>query len=205
MALSPQPADSNTFVVRADGRIGLYKKAVQGAAFAQRFVVVFDAKHDSCVCALPIRTYGGQGVAKQSVKKSQHAIIYTGRSTPDPRPQPGELPKRGEAGMLSTAIRVDVDCRDYALDPRCWIDFGSKVLVQPSAKVNGFGVVNSASMEALQHQFGMVWPAHANAEFGGTVISHVNKRVIVGQDHNVEEDCIDEDDDDEEEEESDPE
>lgn len=195
MALSPQPADSNTFVVRADGRIGLYKKAVQGAAFAQRFVVVFDAKHDSCVCALPIRTYGGQGVAKRGVKKSEHAIIYTGNPRCTPTLEAGELPsRRDEAGMLSTTIRVDVDCMDYALDPRSRVNFGSLVLVPQSKRVKSLGMVNRASIEALQHRFSMVWGDRASF-FRNYLVSfntrHVHELNVADQIHHGEEDGVD--------------
>jgi hypothetical protein len=41
--------------------------------------------------ALPIATYGGQGVAKRGVVKSEHGIIHTGKNIP--RPNANELPK----------------------------------------------------------------------------------------------------------------
>jgi hypothetical protein len=48
----------------------------------RRFVVV---RRGATYCAaLPILTYGGKGVGKRGVTKSDHAIIYTG--SPEPRP-----------------------------------------------------------------------------------------------------------------------
>jgi hypothetical protein len=44
--------------------------------------------------ALPISTYGGQGVGKNGVVKSEHGIIYTGKDVP--RLDPNELPRRNE-------------------------------------------------------------------------------------------------------------
>ena len=46
------------------------------------FVVIREGSH--YCCALPIFTYGGQGVAKRGVVKSEHGIIYTGKNAPRP-------------------------------------------------------------------------------------------------------------------------
>lgn len=87
-----------------------------------------------------------------------HAIIHDGSREP-PTPETGELPKQGEAGMLSMAIRVDVDLEGYQLDPRSRINFGSVFFIRHSARVKSLGMVGRASMEALQRQFMEAWTA----------------------------------------------
>jgi hypothetical protein len=92
----------------------------------RRFVVVREGPH--FCSALPISTYNKQGVAKQTVVKSDHAIIYTGSTAPNPRR--GELPGRGEAPMRSIPIRVDMDNASEKLDPMSRINFGGVHLIQ---------------------------------------------------------------------------
>lgn len=71
----------------------------------RRFVVIREEKlHHLLV--LPINTYGGRGVARRSVVKSDHAIVYTGKSAPLARET--ELPGPGEAPMRRIPIRVDL-------------------------------------------------------------------------------------------------
>lgn len=99
----------------------------------------------------PIGTYGGKGVSKDRVKKSDHAIIYSGRQPP--QPVDNEMPKRGERGMRPNAIRVDPDEREDKLDPMSRIDFGKPHTVHHNLKVRSFGMVNGRSREQLLSQF----------------------------------------------------
>ena len=112
----------------------------------RRFVVVRAGPH--FCSALPISTYNGQGVAKQTVVKSDHAIIYTGPIAPTPRR--GELPGRGEAPMRSIPIRVDLDNATEKLDPMSRINFGGVHLIQHNVKTKSFGVVNKNSLTRLR-------------------------------------------------------
>lgn len=121
----------------------------------RRFVVIREA---STYCsALPIATYGTQGVGKANVTKSEHAIIYTGRAPP--APLPSEEPVRGEVGMRPDSIRVDPDDREDKLDPRSRIDFGKVHTIQHNIKVKSYGKVNDRSMQALIQQFNNCWYA----------------------------------------------
>ena len=163
-------------------------------ARVQQAVVILEGE-DSCY-ALPIRTYGGQGVAKQGVKKSEHAIVYDGRRAP-PTPHTGEIHGRGEAGMLPIAIRVDVDHADYHLDPQSRVDFGHKINVGRSDRVKSFGIVNRDSLPALQYYFSMV---SGGLTAGGTNPSRGDKHMIADQKRNVEEDGVNDDDDEDEDE-----
>lgn len=120
----------------------------------RRFVVVRKGK-DYC-SALPIMTYSKQGVGKQGVNKSEHAIIYTGSQPP--KPLSSELPQSaGEAPMRQQAVRVVPDDRESKLDPMSRIDFGKVHTVQHNIKVRPFGMVHQQSMQALVTQFGNVW------------------------------------------------
>ena len=114
-----------------------------------RFVVV---KADTRYCqAVRITSYAGQGVAKRGVKKSDHAIVYTGRN--EPATQPEEQPPSGESGMQPYAIRVDTDQRDEKLDPMSRIDFGRTYTVQHYQRVKSFGMVHRNSVGHLQSQW----------------------------------------------------
>jgi hypothetical protein len=119
----------------------------------RRFVVVRAGPH--FCSALPISTYNQQGVAKQTVVKSDHAIIYTGPIAPTPRR--GELPGRGEAPMRSIPIRVDLDNATEKLDPMSRINFGGVHLIQHNVKTKSFGIVNRNSLADLQLQFNSVF------------------------------------------------
>jgi hypothetical protein len=105
--------------------------------------------------ALMIVTYGGQGVAKCGVKKSEHALIYTGCTAPHARSN--ELPKAGEAGMQPIPIRVDPLSSISTLDPMSRIDLGKITIVQHDVKVKPLGLVNPDSMDALLDQHREVW------------------------------------------------
>lgn len=118
-----------------------------------RFVVIREG--DTYCSALPITTYGGKGVAKASVNKSEHVIIYTSRVAPEPLPN--ELPQRGEAGMMSIPIRVNVDRAGDKLDPRARLHLAKVSTINHSAKVKSFGTVSSQSRDDLVSQFDAVW------------------------------------------------
>lgn len=115
----------------------------------RRFVVV--KEQDRFCMAIPVVTYQGQGVAKKGVKKSDHAIIFTGNRNPSP--STAEEPEFGEAGMRSRCIRVDPDQRDEKLDFMSRIDFSAVQKVQHYCKVKSFGKVNRDSLAALEYQY----------------------------------------------------
>lgn len=103
----------------------------------------------------PVMSYGGKGVSKSGVKKSDHAIIYTGRYAPVETSI--EAPVRGEEGMRPRAIRVDVDRKEDKLDEMSRIDFGKPHTIHHNLKVRSFGKVNRDSLPHLIYQFEAVW------------------------------------------------
>lgn len=119
----------------------------------RRFVVI---REGSNYCsAVPIVTYARMGVAKPGVVKSEHAIVYTGKTPPQVFPE--EQPGRGEHPILPVAIRVDPDNRCDNLHPASRLDFGKVYTVQHNLKVKAFGLVNQRSIEALINQFRIAW------------------------------------------------
>ena len=132
---------------------GLFTESVYSKV--RRFVVIREAQ-DYC-SALPISTYGAQGVSKTGVTKSEHAIIYTGKVAPEPMAI--EEPSRGEQGMRPDPIRVEPDDREDKLDPRSRIDFGKVHTIQHNIKVKSYGKVHDNFMAALIRQFNNCWYA----------------------------------------------
>lgn len=160
MVLWAEPAngDANTLLTypgRAPGTtLGRYGEPVYSSV--RRFVVIREA--ETYCSALPISTYHGRGVAKPGTKKSEHAIIYTGKQAPDPRPD--ERPSRAEgahAGMRSLAIRIETDSPVDKLDPMSRINFGAVYTIQHNIKVKPYGQVHESSRENLLMQFLSVW------------------------------------------------
>ncbi|KAK5123700.1 hypothetical protein LTR85_002336 [Meristemomyces frigidus] len=127
-----------------------------GEAFhikTRRFVVIREG--ESACSAIAIWTYDHRGVAKQGVKKSDHAIIYTGRVAPGVTH--AELAGRNEAPMRPDAIRVDSNDRTQRLDPMSRLNFAKVYTVEHNVKVFDFGFVNDQSLRALMFQFRHVW------------------------------------------------
>jgi hypothetical protein len=118
----------------------------------RRFVVIREGGN---YCnALPINTYTGRGVAKPGVNKSEHVIIFTGKSPPLPKAQ--ELPAQGQMGMRNIAIQVDPDTPDETLDPMSRLDLGGVTKVEHNIKVKPLGKVNKRFLDALQAQYANV-------------------------------------------------
>lgn len=149
-----EPAgESRTIVTTIEAGTGLGKDGARVFSKVRLFVVVREG--DNYCSALPITTYGGQGVSKAAVKKFEHAIIYTGKIAP--KPLQAELPAFGERAMRIEAIRVDPDNPEDKLDPMNRLDFGKVHTIQHNIKVRSFGKVHPKSMAALLHQFRSVW------------------------------------------------
>lgn len=107
----------------------------------------------------PILTYQGQGVARKGVCKSDHAIIHTTKEPPAPTLQ--EAPSRGESGMMSRSIRVDVDVKTDKLDEMSRVNFGKHYTIEHKAKVKSLGKVNRDSLQPLLSQTMAIWTSTA--------------------------------------------
>ncbi|KAK5123697.1 hypothetical protein LTR85_002333 [Meristemomyces frigidus] len=147
-ALWSEPGDSRTVVT---GKAWTQNKFGEWVYSKVRRFVVVRANSFECL-AVPITSYGGQGVYKKGVKKADHAIIYTGRHPPAPHPR--EQPTiAGEAGMQPFPVRVDPDLRDTKLDEMSRIDLSRPHIIQHYQKVKSFGKVNRDSMVHLVTQY----------------------------------------------------
>jgi hypothetical protein len=194
LALWAEPAGgSSALLTSAERGVVLNHLGERVFSKVRRFVVIRES--DGYCGAVPINTYGGQGVAKRGVKKSEHAIIYTGRT--QPRVRTDEAPRREETGMQSIPIRVDPDNPTDQLDPMSRIHFGGITTIQHNIRVKPFGIVNSASMDDLQYQFRKVWGLYTDTPVERDGGSRGDRQ---GKDRGRNDDSEEEDDDDEEEE-----
>ncbi len=100
-----------------------------------------------------IHTYRKLGVAKKSVNKNEHAIIYTTNTAP--RPKPSELPRAGEGGMLRS-IRINRSPHTEHLHPMSRINFGRVYTVEHNVKVFDYGDVTNDHLHLLVTQFHLV-------------------------------------------------
>lgn len=157
MVLWAEPAGVDTAtIISTQTRgmsVGRYGEAVYSSV--RRFVVVREA--ETYCSALPVTTYHGRGVAKPGVKKSEHAIIYTGRQPPEPHPD--ERPTRQDegVGMRLKPIRIDTDSREDKLDPMSRLNFGAIHTIQHNIKVKAYGMVHVNSKDDLLRHFVSVW------------------------------------------------
>lgn len=106
----------------------------------------------------------------KGVKKSDHGIIYTavkGRGKPEPTL--AELPRRGEQGMLSQPIRVQMDDPRKKLAPMSRINYGRVYTLEHDLKVCGIGKVDKESMQDLLNQ----WQAVVNNSIQPDLMSKI--------------------------------
>lgn len=89
-------------------------------------------------------SYGNAGVAKQGVNKADHGIVYIGQAAPVP--QPGELPQRGETGMVPIAIRIVPDDATERLFPSSRIHYGKISTIEHNVKARSVGMVHESSL-----------------------------------------------------------
>lgn len=143
----------------------------------RRFVVVKEGK-ETCL-AIPISNYRGCGIAKPGVKKSDHGIVFTGRTPLPPAETEKPDPLTGEQGMQPHAIRVDPDVAGAKLDAMARINFGAPRTVHHYVKVKAFGVVNHKSLLFLKSQFQSTVLAAPQLTLGGEAnVPHPSSSLI---------------------------
>jgi hypothetical protein len=118
-----------------------------------RFVVIREGRHYCNV--IPITDYGGQGVSRSHLVKSDHCIVYTGALAP--MPMRSELPGRREGSMRNRPVRMDPDRPENGLDPMCRLNLASVTTVQHNIKTKSYGKISESSMQDLMAQFEDVW------------------------------------------------
>lgn len=127
------------------------------------FVVIREGTH-YCT-ALPIMSYGGEGVSAKGCIKNDHAIAFIGPVPPTLRAD--EHPSPGESPMRRLSIRIVADEHEE-LSPTSRIDFGTVYTIHHNVKIKPFGRLHNDSIEPFNQQFFSVWASKSqNSEEGG--------------------------------------
>lgn len=130
----------------------------------KRYFVVVREGTQYCT-ALPILSYGGEGVSAKGCIKNDHAITFTG-----PVPailRADEHPSPGESPMRRLSIRIVADEHEE-LSPTSRIDFGTVYTIHHNVKIKPFGRLHNDSIEPFNQQFFSVWASKSqNSEEGG--------------------------------------
>lgn len=93
-----------------------------------------------------VSTHSGRGSPKSN--QYEHGVIYTGKSAPDTRNEPGMQPK---------AIKVNPDQKGAVLDENSRLNYGKVYNVEHNVKVKNFGSLNPESLKDLIDQFTAVF------------------------------------------------
>jgi hypothetical protein len=126
--------------------------------FAQtnRYVIIDSGSADDPhFTALPIRTYGGRGVAAPGVIKSHHCIIFSKPSAREPKAQ--ERPSRGTDGLRSPPIRVVLYNQTDSLDEMCRVHLMGATPISNNERIRDIGRVSKESEIDLMHHFWNTW------------------------------------------------
>jgi hypothetical protein len=126
--------------------------------FAQtdRYVIIHPGSpSDPHFVALPIRTYGGRGVAAPRVIKSHHCIIFSNPAAREPTRQ--EEPTRGDDGMRRPPIRVVLNNPTDSLDPMCRVHLMGATAISNNERIRDFGRVSNESEVDLLSHFWNTW------------------------------------------------
>jgi hypothetical protein len=103
-----------------------------------------------------IRAYDRHGESARDIIKKNHAVIFTGRRTPDP--------KHGEHGMLPP-IRVKLRRRGDALDEMSRLDYGKVFTVEHNVKVYEIGMVDPIYKNRLELEFRHIFLQEPRSSF----------------------------------------
>jgi hypothetical protein len=139
---------------------GIALSQTGGRVFApvERYVIIDSGPPNGSYCvALPIKTYGGRGVADPTIIKSHHCILYTDSNASSPTIQ--EMPVRGEAGVRMPAVRVVLDDPMERLDPMSRVHLMGARALEDSERTRNFGRVSRQSERDLLDHFRASWRA----------------------------------------------
>ena len=113
----------------------------------------------------PISTYNGHGVMLSGLRKSQHAIIYTGTTVPPllRGEEFSHLPD-GSIDTLRRSVRVEGTHPANRLDPKSRLNFGKVYQIDHACEIYVFGTVASDSGYNLVYQYRDVQNSEQNAQ-----------------------------------------
>nr|OQO31298.1 hypothetical protein B0A51_03276 [Rachicladosporium sp. CCFEE 5018] len=128
-------------------------------------VSVYAAEH---FCgAIRITSYGGQGVSKPGVTKSDHCIVYTTEEPPERTPAEAPDMLQDEQPMQPYAIRIDPHPdAGWGLHALSRLDLADEQRVEYYFRVKNLGKVNRASMPYLETQLKTVREQKSGRSFG---------------------------------------
>lgn len=159
MILCSQPADGASVVTSWAPGIVMSRMGNRVFTPMRRFVVIDSGPPGANFSwALPINTYGGQGVARPGVIRSHHCIIHS--SDIAPHPTNDELPRLGDDGMRPVPIRVILNNATSLadrLDPMSRVHLAGPTRINHRNRTRDFGVVSEQSEHDLRRQFWNVW------------------------------------------------
>ena len=115
----------------------------------RRFIAVREGPN--FCSAVPVTSYSGQGVAKPGVKKSDHAIVYSG--TYPPKATRAEQPTRRRRDALQPQpIAMDMES-NQKLDDMSRVNLAQLHTIHHYVKVKNVAMVAQRSMPDLISQF----------------------------------------------------
>lgn len=148
--LWPEPSGQDT-----QGGTQISYANEESFAYKIRWFVVIRGGSDYSSC-LPIQTYGGRGVAKPTLIKSQHAIIHTSKRPPNPTAS--ELPNaKQREDVMKTPIRVKPRSISDQMDPTSRVNFFKIYTIEHNIKVYEVGDVHQDSVRRFQRHFDDSW------------------------------------------------
>lgn len=100
-------------------------------------------------------SYGKSGVKHTKLVKSEHGMVYTGKTPPEADPE--------EHGMQEIPIKVVPDQVLDRLWPKSRINYGKKQTVEHNVRVKSFGVVDQKDKVHLVHQARVQWESPQSA------------------------------------------
>ncbi|KAK6442483.1 hypothetical protein LTR95_001277 [Oleoguttula sp. CCFEE 5521] len=103
--------------------------------------------------AVPITSYGGQGVSKTGVIKADHCIVHTTDEPPERTPAEAPDMLNDEEPMQPYAIRINPDAAArWGLHALSRLNLADERRVEYYCRVKNLGRVNAASMSYLETQ-----------------------------------------------------
>lgn len=114
------------------------------------------SSRSSTKCFSAVSTHSGKGSPQNN--RHEHGVIYTGKSAPDTRNEPGLQPG---------SIRVNPDEKNAVLDPQSRINYGKLYNVEYNVKVKNFGSLSPEYLDVLMRQFSAVFMSRIRTTAAG--------------------------------------
>ena len=97
----------------------------------------------------PIITYNHKGIVRPGINRGDHAIIYSGKTAPQPLP--------GEPEFLKSPIRIVLKLPHEKLLKESWINYAKIYSVEHNVKVKFIGQIAPSSQKIFMSDFDATW------------------------------------------------